>query len=99
VISELEAGKRLYDAPRQSTTEAAILNGLTGDLYIVLGDATPSGGYGIRAYFNPLVRFIWLGAVIMALGGVLSLSDRRLRVGAPRRSRSRTGASSPSPAE
>ena len=41
----------------------------------------------MRLYFNPLVRLIWIGAVVMALGGALSLSDRRLRVGAPRRAR------------
>ena len=43
----------------------------------------PEGGYAVRAYFNPLVRFIWLGALIMFIGGGISLSDRRLRVGAP----------------
>ena len=49
--------------------------------------AQPGGGYAVRAYFNPLVRFIWLGALIMFIGGGISLSDRRLRVGAPSRSR------------
>ena len=51
----------------------------------MLGDATDAGGYTVRVYFNPLVRLIWIGCLIMALGGLLSLSDRRLRVGAPRR--------------
>jgi cytochrome c-type biogenesis protein CcmF len=41
----------------------------------------------VRLYFNPLVRLIWLGAIVMALGGLLSLSDRRLRIGVPRRAR------------
>ena len=68
------------------------------DLYIVLGDALADGAFVVRAYFHPLVRLIWLGAVVMALGGVLSLLDRRLRVGAPRRSARRT-APAPSPAE
>ena len=95
VFTELEAAKRLYDAPRQSTTEAAIHNALSGDLYVVLGDEIKGGGWAVRAYFNPLVRCIWLGAIVMGLGGLFSLSDRRLRVGAPRRAR----ASSPTPAE
>ncbi|MEQ1652087.1 MAG: cytochrome c-type biogenesis CcmF C-terminal domain-containing protein, partial [Hyphomicrobium sp.] len=58
-----------------------------GDLYIVIGDEQGAGAYAVRAYFNPLVRFIWLGALIMFIGGGLSLADRRLRVGAPVKSR------------
>ena len=58
---------------------------------MVLGDELKDGGgWVVRLYFNPLVRLIWIGAVVMALGGALSLSDRRLRIGAPRRAR-RTG--------
>jgi cytochrome c-type biogenesis protein CcmF len=52
----------------------------------------------VRLYFNPLVRLIWLGALVMTLGGAFSLSDRRLRIGAPRRAR-RNPVSSPAPAE
>ena len=48
---------------------------------------TPSGGYVLRLYHNPLVPWIWLGAAAMALGGLVSLSDRRHRVGAPARRR------------
>ncbi len=83
----LEATKRLYDAPRQPTTEAGIHAALLGDLYVILGDAQTDGSYAVRLYFNPLVRFIWLGAVLMFIGGAFSLSDRRLRVGAPRKAR------------
>jgi cytochrome c-type biogenesis protein CcmF len=87
-VTELAPAKRLYDAPRQATTEAAIHVGLGGDLYAVLGDEiSDGGGWVVRLYFNPLVRLIWIGAVVMALGGALSLSDRRLRVGAPRPAR------------
>jgi cytochrome c-type biogenesis protein CcmF len=86
-VARLEPSKRLYDAPPQPTTEAGIHASWRGDLYVVLGDAQQNGGYAVRVYFNPLVRFIWLGALIMFLGGAVSLSDRRLRVGAPRRSR------------
>ena len=81
----LEPSKRIFDVPRQATTQAAILNALSGDLYVVLGDALPDGAFVVRAYFHPLVRLIWIGALIMGLGGLLSLTDRRLRVGAARR--------------
>jgi cytochrome c-type biogenesis protein CcmF len=81
--------KRLYNAPPQPTTEAGIYPAWTGDLYVALGDEQPSGAVAMRLYFHPLVRFIWIGAVIMFIGGAVSLSDRRLRVGAPQRARSR----------
>ena len=78
------------------TTEAGIHAAWRGDLYVVLGDELKDGsGWVVRLYFNPLVRLIWLGAIVMALGGALSLSDRRLRIGAPRRARR----AAPTPAE
>ena len=87
-VTELSPAKRLYDAPRQPTTEAAIHVALAGDLYVVLGDELKDGsGWVVRLYFNPLVRLIWIGAIVMALGGALSSTDRRLRIGAPRRGR------------
>jgi cytochrome c-type biogenesis protein CcmF len=86
-VARLKPSKRLYDAPPQPTTEAGIDATWRGDLYVVIGDPQPGGGYAVRAYFNPLVRFIWLGALIMFIGGGISLSDRRLRVGAPARAR------------
>lgn len=86
-VTELLPSKRLYDAPPQPTTEAGIHASWRGDLYVVLGDPQTDGGYAVRVYFNPLVRFIWLGALIMFFGGALSMSDRRLRVGAPVRKR------------
>jgi cytochrome c-type biogenesis protein CcmF len=86
-VARLTPSKRLYDAPPQPTTEAGIHASWRGDLYVVIGDPQPGGGYAVRAYFNPLVRFIWLGALLMFIGGGISLSDRRLRVGAPARAR------------
>ncbi len=82
-IALLEPSKRVYDAPPQPTTESGIHASWRGDLYVVIGDDQGGGAYAVRAYFNPLVRFIWLGALIMFIGGGVSLSDRRLRVGAP----------------
>lgn len=88
-VTTLLPSKRLYNAPPQPTTEAGIYAAWTGDLYVALGDEQPSGGVALRLYFHPLVRLIWIGAVIMFIGGAVSLSDRRLRVGAPQRARSR----------
>jgi cytochrome c-type biogenesis protein CcmF len=86
-ITELTPSKRQYDAPPQATSEAGIYVAMLGDLYAVLGDEAGDGGWSVRLYFNPLVRLIWIGAIIMFIGGAFSLSDRRLRVGAPRRAR------------
>jgi len=86
-VTELTPSKRRYEAPPQTTTEAGIYAAWSGDLYTVIGDETAGGGHVIRLYFHPFVRLIWIGAIIMAMGGLLSLSDRRLRVGAPRKVR------------
>ena len=70
---------------RMATTEAAIDRGLTRDLYVALGDPQPDGGWALRTYIKPFSNWIWLGAMIMAAGGTVSLTDRRYRVGAPAR--------------
>ncbi len=61
-----------------------------GQLYLSLGDTNPDGSIAVRLYHKPLVLLIWLGAVVMVIGGGLSLSDRRLRVGAPKPARGKT---------
>jgi cytochrome c-type biogenesis protein CcmF len=78
--------QRSYPVPPMQTTEAAIRPRPAGDLYAVVGPHQ-DGGYPVRLYIKPLASWIWGGALIMAAGGVLSLSDRRLRVGAPARRR------------
>ncbi len=83
----LHPSKRLYTAPPQPTSEAGILASWGGDLYTVLGDELEGGAFSVRIYFHPLVRLIWIGAIFMFLGGLMSLMDRRLRVGAPKRAR------------
>jgi cytochrome c-type biogenesis protein CcmF len=89
--------KRFFPSQRMTTTEAAIRTNGFGDLYLVLGDVVPEQNAAvIRAHENPLAPWIWIGAVIMALGGVASLSDRRHRVGVPARRRT---AAQPVPAE
>ncbi len=89
-VTTLIPSKRAYSVEKSATTEAGIYNSWRGDLYIVLGDPLKDGGYSVRVYFNPLVRLIWLGALLMFLGGGVSLSDRRLRVGAPKRAKPKT---------
>ena len=67
------------------TTEAAINTYGFSQLYIQLGEDGDGAGHVVRIWFKPYVTLIWLGAVVMALAGFLSLSDRRRRVGAPKR--------------
>jgi len=86
-VTTLQPSKRAFTVEQSSTTEAGIHVSWRGDLYVVLGDELKNGAYSVRIYFNPLVRLIWLGALVMFIGGGLSLSDRRLRVGAPKRAR------------
>ncbi len=59
------------------------------DLYVVISDPDENGGWGARIYHNPLVPWLWAGSVIMVIGGLVSLTDRRLRIGAPERARRR----------
>jgi len=96
-ITSLLPSKRQYTAPPTVTTEAAIHPSLAGDFYVVLGEANAGGGVVARLYFHPLIRLIWIGACIMFLGGALSLSDRRLRIGAPARRRASPKLASQSP--
>jgi len=87
-VVELAPEKRVYPVQGMPTTEAAIDSGLTRDIYLVLGDKQADGeAWAVRGYLKPLANWIWLGALIMALGGMVSLSDRRYRVGAARRHR------------
>lgn len=82
-VGTVVAGKRFYPARNMPTTEAGILTRGVNQYYIALGDALESGGMVVRIWWKPFVTLIWLGTVAMMLGGVLSLLDRRLRVGAP----------------
>jgi cytochrome c-type biogenesis protein CcmF len=87
VVDTMEPSKRTFAARQMSTTEAALLTRGFSQLYLSLGDPEPDGAIAVRVYFKPLVLLIWLGAAVMFAGGALSLSDRRLRVGAPRPAR------------
>jgi len=83
-IGVMEPSKRSFISRATTTTEAALMTRGMSQLYLSLGDTNNDGSISIRLYHKPMVLLIWLGGVVMALGGALSLSDRRLRVGAPR---------------
>ncbi|MFY0679867.1 MAG: heme lyase CcmF/NrfE family subunit [Thalassovita sp.] len=90
-VSTLYPEKRDYPVARMPTTEAAIDNGILRDIYVVIGDEQNNGGWAVRSYFKPLANWIWGGSILMALGGALSLSDRRYRVAAGARKTPKAG--------
>ena len=83
-LSVMTPSKRNFTTRGATTTEAALLTRGVSQLYISLGDTTADGAIAVRIYHKPMVLLIWFGPVLMAFGGMLSLSDRRLRVGAPK---------------
>jgi cytochrome c-type biogenesis protein CcmF len=86
-VATLTPEHRTVHPQEQAVTNIGIHTDFLADIYAVIGEPDPGrpGAYVTRLYHHPLVPWIWVGAVIMVLGGVLSLSDRRLRVGAPNR--------------
>jgi cytochrome c-type biogenesis protein CcmF len=90
-VTVLYPEKRLYTVQKMPMTEAAIAPGITGDLYVSLGDPLGGGAWLVKAQHKPFVDWIWGGCVIMALGGLLAASDRRYRVTLPARAREAAG--------
>lgn len=88
-IGTMTPSKRSFFTRGTSTTEAALMSRGVSQLYISLGEASADGAITARIYYKPLVLLIWFGPVLMAFGGLLSLSDRRLRVGAPKPARAK----------
>jgi cytochrome c-type biogenesis protein CcmF len=82
VVAVLNPEKRVYPVAAMPTTEAAIDYGFLRDIYLVLGDRQASGGWAVRSYIEPFANWLWGGCLLMAFGGLLSLSDRRYRVAA-----------------
>ena len=82
LVNELRPQKRVYNASGMPMTEAAIDKTLFRDLYISMGEPIPGsqGAWAVRVYYKPFVVWIWLGCLLMALGGALAISDRRYRV-------------------
>ncbi|HEY6701953.1 MAG TPA: heme lyase CcmF/NrfE family subunit [Pseudolabrys sp.] len=83
-IGVMEPSKRSFTSRATTTTEAALMTRGVSQLYLSLGDTGSEGSVSVRLYYKPMVLLIWLGALVMAMGGALSLADRRLRVGAPK---------------
>ncbi len=79
-VTTLYPEKRVYPVQAMPTTEAALDYGLFRDIYLVIGDPQENGGWAVRGYWKPFANWIWLGSILMAAGGLLSLSDRRWRV-------------------
>ncbi|GJD99722.1 heme lyase CcmF/NrfE family subunit [Methylobacterium isbiliense] len=91
-IGSLEPGRRFYSTRNMAVSEASLLTVGVSQVYASVGESLPDGSLGLRLYYKPLVLLIWIGAVVMALGGGLSLTDRRFRVGAPIARRARGAA-------
>ncbi|REC57666.1 heme lyase CcmF/NrfE family subunit [Rhodosalinus sediminis] len=98
-IATLRPEKRNYPVARMPTTEAGIDYRVLRDVYVVLGDPQDNGGWAVRTYLKPLANWIWAGSALMALGGFISLSDRRYRVAAGARKSAATPATGGVPAE
>ena len=98
-IGVMESAKRTFGARGMTTTESALMTRGLSQLYLSLGDSEANGAIGVRIYYKPMVLLIWIGAIVMMLGGGLSLSDRRLRVGAPKPAKKQAAKSSLQPAE
>lgn len=80
LVTQLVAEKRFYSVQRNSMTEAGIDSGITRDLFVALGEQLENNDWAIRIYVKPFINWIWAGAFIMAIGGILSISDRRYRM-------------------
>ena len=82
LVNELRPQKRIYNASGMPMTEAAIDKNLFRDLYVSMGEPIPGsqGAWAVRVYYKPFVVWIWLGCLLMALGGAMAISDRRYRV-------------------
>lgn len=79
LLATLKPQKRLYHVRNMPMTEAGIAPGFTRDLYVSLGEPLDGGAWSVRMHVKPFVRWIWLGALLMALGGTVAIFDPRLR--------------------
>jgi cytochrome c-type biogenesis protein CcmF len=84
-VALITPAKRFFSTRRMATTQAGIVTLNFGQIYVSIADQNENGTLDGRLYWKPLVSLIWIGALVMAFGGGLSLSDRRLRVGVARR--------------
>jgi cytochrome c-type biogenesis protein CcmF len=89
VVAEIAPARRQFASREMTTTQAGLATLRFGQVYVSIADPSPDGSVPARLYWKPLVTLIWLGGAAMALGGVLSLADRRLRFGAAARAKTR----------
>jgi len=99
LIGVMEPSRRKFPDRDMATTEAALMSRGVSQLYLSIGDPNKDGSLPVRLYYKPYVLLIWLGALFMFFGGALSLSDRRLRIGAPRPAKARLAKPTLQPAE
>jgi cytochrome c-type biogenesis protein CcmF len=92
VVAQIDPARRQFAAREMSTTQAGLKTLNFGQVYVSIGDPAPDGSVPARLYWKPLVTLIWLGGAAMALGGGLSLADRRLRFGVATRAKAGAGA-------
>ncbi len=81
VFAIMSAERRYYPLQQSQTNQTAIHTNLISNIYIALGDADSTGGWTVRIYYHPLAPWLWIGGLTMALGGFISLTDRRFRIG------------------
>ncbi len=79
-VATVRPQKRRYQVQQNPMTEAGIHPMWNKDLFVALGDQLNNGAWSVRIQYKPMIRFIWFGAIIMALGGLIAMSDRRYRV-------------------
>jgi len=84
-VAQLFSERRFYPVRQQQTIAAGIRTNLMSNLYVAIGEPDGNGAWAVRFYYHPLMPWVWIGALTMAFGGFVSLSDRRLRVGVPQR--------------
>ena len=98
-LTTLAPERRRYIVQKSETTEAALYSNGFADLYTVLGQPDGAERWIVKVYFKPLVPWLWFGGAVMVLGGIVSLTDRRLRIGAPSRKTADPAATVAAPAE
>ncbi|MBB4197704.1 heme lyase NrfEFG subunit NrfE [Rhodoblastus sphagnicola] len=87
ILAKIDPSKRFFKTRQMATSQAGIVTLNLGQVYVAVAEQNADGSFDARMYWKPLVSLIWLGALVMALGGSLSLADRRLRVGVARRAK------------
>ncbi|HEY2527866.1 MAG TPA: heme lyase CcmF/NrfE family subunit [Xanthobacteraceae bacterium] len=84
-VTQLASERRFFPVRQEETTAAGIRTNLISNLYVAIGEPDANGAWAVRFYYHPLMPWVWIGTLAMAFGGLVSLSDRRLRVGVPQR--------------